>query len=384
MVKCKLAIITSHPVQYYAPWFRTIAGDPDIELKVFYLWQPNSTNTPDPEFERKIEWDIPLLDRYDYEWVPNVSPRPGTDHFNGLNNPSTASALRRWQPDAVLCIGYLYRTFFRLFLNRSLNSIPFMLRGDSHRLHAASSLKQSLKDSVVRFIFKRFSSALYCGAANKAYFQKMGIPSQKLHFCPHGIDTSRFTPSPPEAPASLLRQQWNIPTGNRIILFAGKFIEKKRPLDLLHAFKQLRPENTTLVFVGDGPLKPALEREQTPEIIIQSFVNQSLMPEVYRAADVLVLPSYGTSETWGLAVQEALACGTPAIVSDHCGCHLDLITPDVNGLTFPAGNIEALKDAIHSALTPGTLNRWQSHTQHVLQKYNYHVALQGLRAAIGL
>jgi glycosyltransferase involved in cell wall biosynthesis len=371
-------------VQYYAPWFRWITKDPDIHLKVFYLWRPGTSGTPDPEFLQHIQWDIPLLDGYDYEWVPNLSSRPGTDHFGGLNNPDISLLISQWKPDHILCLGYLYKTFFRLFLDRALANTPFIIRGDSHRLHRCDTLSQHLKDSLVKLIFKRFSSALFCGVANKTYFRKLGIPIKSLYFCPHGIDTDRFSPEPSHNITISLRNQWNIPPGNRVILFAGKFIDKKRPLDLLTAFRKCAPENTTLVFVGDGPLKSQLTVEKTPDVVIQPFINQSQMPDVYRTADLLVLPSYGTSETWGLAVQEALACGTPAIVSDHCGCHLDLITPDQNGLVFAAGNIEALKDCLQTALVPGTLARWNRNTHLGQEKYNYQVALQGLRAAIGL
>ena len=77
----KIAIITSHPIQYYAPWFCHIANSNDIALKVFYLWNFGVTNKKDTEFKQSFQWDIPLLDGYEYEFVPNVSSNPGTHHF---------------------------------------------------------------------------------------------------------------------------------------------------------------------------------------------------------------------------------------------------------------------------------------------------------------
>ena len=75
------------------------------------------------------------------------------------------------------------------------------------------------------------------------------------------------------------------------------------------------------------------------------FVNQSELPAVYASADVLVLPSDG-QETWGLVVNEAMACGVPAVVSDAVGCGPDLIEPGRTGATFPFGDIAALAAAI--------------------------------------
>ena len=77
----KLAIITSHPIQYYAPWFRTLAQDAELSIRVFYLWDVGMTQSDDPGFQQAIQWDIPLLTGYDFEQVPNASNRPGTNHF---------------------------------------------------------------------------------------------------------------------------------------------------------------------------------------------------------------------------------------------------------------------------------------------------------------
>jgi len=377
----KLAIITTHPIQYYAPWFRMIASDPEIELKVFYLWKPDDTGKHDPEFKKTIQWDIPLLDGYDYDWVENTSTEPGSHHFNGIQNPGAAHQIAKWRPDHVLCLGYNYRTFVQLCLSKILKSVPFLIRGDSHRLSGNHSFSQCIKDMMIRMLFSRFSGALSCGAANRQYFQQLGFHSDQIHFCPHGIDTSRFTPEK-TVESQALRQAWGIPEAHKVILFAGKFIDKKRPLDLLTAFNQLDNPQSTLLFIGDGPLRDSMKAAASPNVIIHPFANQSKMPDIYRAADLLVLPSQGNFETWGLAVQEALACGTPAIASSHCGCHLDLIQPDRNGLVFEAGNITSLADSLAAALQPGTLERWNCNVNEVLKTYNYQTSLTGLKTAI--
>lgn len=130
----RLAVISTHPIQYYAPWFRHIAGAIDGDLKVFYLWDFGVTDQVDPAFLQTLRWDVPLLEGYDWEMIPNRSRRPGTDHFWGIDNPELAPRLEAWRPTAVLCLGYNFASFLRLLLFWPSRRCPLLLRGDSHRL----------------------------------------------------------------------------------------------------------------------------------------------------------------------------------------------------------------------------------------------------------
>ena len=85
------------------------------------------------------------------------------------------------------------------------------------------------------------------------------------------------------------------------------------------------------------------------------FMNQTELPAVYRAADVLVLPS--AFEPFGLVVNEAFACGTPAIASDACGCVEDLIVEGETGFSFPSGDVAALADRLRWIQDPGARER---------------------------
>jgi len=380
----KLAILTSHPVQYYAPWFRHIA-DSGIELRVFYLWDNGNRARFDPGFGQHVAWDIPLLDGYDHEFVPNQARNPGTHHFAGLHHPDLRGHVADWEPDAVLLIGYAWRSLMEFTLRWKRSRAPLLLRGDSHRLVPDLSWRAHLKNRIIRHLFKRYSAFLYCGKANRDYFLHHGTGRDRLFFCPHAVDMERFhaTPRVVEAAAGI-RREWQIPDGDRVVLFAGKLEEKKRPLDLLAAFQNLSPERTTLVFVGSGEGEAALRKRAGTDsrVRLVPFHNQAAMPAVYTAADLFVLPSFGPRETWGLAVQEALACGVPALVSDHVGCLADLIHQDGNGFRFTAGNLPAMEAALKHALGPGTLQRWSRSARSSLDHYTYAQATEGLQEAL--
>jgi len=114
----------------------------------------------------------------------------------------------------------------------------------------------------------------------------------------------------------------------KVFLFAGKLETKKQPIELAEAFASL-PSRAHLIYVGSGMLEDELKKrfDSNPNIHFVGFQNQSKMPIWYRVADVFCLPSRGPGETWGLAVNEALACGCYAIVSNRVGCAEEFDTP---------------------------------------------------------
>ena len=141
----------------------------------------------------------------------------------------------------------------------------------------------------------------------------------------------------------------------KAVLFAGKLVPFKRPLDLIDAIGALGRDGSevAVIVAGAGELKETMDtRAKNLKVSLYNlgFRNQSEMPAVYAASDVLVLPSDG-SETWGLVANEALACGLPIVLSDAVGAGPDLVETTDTGRIFPMSNIAALAEAIGSVLT---------------------------------
>lgn len=381
----KLAIITSHPIQYYAPWFHDLAQKSWLDTRVFYLWDFGVTEQTDSGFQRSIQWDVPLLTEYAYEFVPNVSSRPGTNHFWGLQNPSLKQRVQRYGPDAVLLMNYNYASLYQFIF--TWQQTPMLFRGDSHHLVPGVGWKEHLRRSWISLIYSRFAACLYVGQANYGYFKDHGVPDHRLFFSPHAIDNTRFFAT--AETAAIQSRQWKhelgIPADHRVILFTGKLIEKKRPLDLLQAFLRANLPNTSLLFVGSGELEAELRHHAAghPQVYFAPFQNQSLMPRTYSIADLVVLPSYGSGETWGLVVNEAMCLSKPVIVSNHVGCATNLVQSDVNGLVFPAGDISALSQCLETAFAdPDRLQQWGNASKQIIQRYSYSQTTEGLRTAL--
>ena len=381
----KLAIITSHPIQYNAPWFRHIAAQPGIDLKVFYLWDFGITSRVDPGFNQAVTWDIPLLDGYACELVPNVSKQPGTQRFDGLQNPELTARVRAFDPAAVLMLTYNYASTQRFIW--TWRSSPLLFRGDSHRLVPRQGAKELVKRAGLALLMRRFSAFLYVGQANHRYFRHHGVPESRLFFAPHAVDNTRFSGEreATSREAAAWRRELGIAEDQTVVLSAGKFEPKKRLADLIRAFLRADVPNAMLLLVGSGPDESMLRAlaPNHPRIRFAPFQNQLAMPRTYAAADLFVMASQGPSETWGLAINEAMCLGVPIIASSNVGCAEDLVEPGQNGLVFPAGDVTALVHVLKQALEDrARLRAWGEKSLNIVAHWSYKQTTEGLMWAL--
>jgi glycosyltransferase involved in cell wall biosynthesis len=328
--KDRLAIVVSHPIQYYAPLYRRLARRDDVAIRVFFTWHAGGAAVEDRGFGMPVAWDIPLTVDYDLELVPNVASDPGTHHFFGLNNPTLVERVVAWQPNVVHVTGWAWLSHLWALRAFRRKGIPTLFRGDSHLLDGIPSLPRWwTKRVALKRVFSWPTGFLVVGAANRAYYQAFGVRPDRLFACPHSIDVGRFA-----QPAEMLereaagwRDQLGIAEDRCVLLFAGKFERKKRPLELMHAVRALPDPGPVLLMVGSGELEAevhALAAANPERFRVLPFQNQSRMAVVYRLGDLCVLPS-AFGETWGLAVNEALACSRPVLVSDRVGCAQDVV-----------------------------------------------------------
>jgi glycosyltransferase involved in cell wall biosynthesis len=371
----RLAIIVTHPIQYYTPVFTLLAQQ--IDIMVFYTWGEASMSKYDPGFGKAIKWDIDLLSGYYYQWVNNIADNPGSHRFNGIDNPDLIDQIISWQPDTLLVYGWAYKSHLKI-LTYFKNKLPILFRGDSILLSKPSGLKDILRTIYLRWVYKHIDYALYVGSNNKAYFKKYGLKDAQLIFAPHAVDNGRFM-IPYFDEATNLRAKLNIAEDAIVILYAGKFDPVKNLELLLAAFIKLNHKNTHLLLAGNGAVESKLKRTATNSIVADKihfldFVNQSLMPALYQSADLFCLPSI--SETWGLGVNEAMACGKAILVSDKVGCATDLVEPSVNGYIHKASSSTDLYDKLYLLLSKNKqeLSRMGQRSAQIIE--NWNIAIQ--------
>ncbi|MBL6616324.1 MAG: glycosyltransferase family 4 protein [Reyranella sp.] len=340
----RIGFLVSHPIQYYTPIFHALAKQCD--LTVFFAHRQTPEQQARAGFGVPFEWDIDLLSGYDSRFLVNVARQPSTDRFGGCDTPGIGDEIARGRFDAFVVPGWALRCYWQAIHACRRYGVPVLVRGDSQLGTQRNRLICAAKSLAFSHLLRRFDGFLYVGQRNRDYLLHYGAPADRLFFSPHCVDNEAF------AAASAAAQVSRDATRRRI-LFVGKLIARKHPADLLHALARLGGTSLEVAFAGSGELEADLRRIATETSVpadFLGFVNQRELPAVYAAADLLVLPS-DARETWGLVVNEAMACGVPAVVSDAVGCGPDLVDAKATGAIFPFADTEALAAAIQEVLS---------------------------------
>ena len=346
----RIGFLISHPIQYFTPIFRELAKQCD--LTVFYAHRQTAEQQARSGFGVAFDWDVDLLEGYHSKFLRNVARTPSTDRFFGCNTPGIAAEIAGGAFDGFVVPGWALRSYWQAVQACRRAGVPVFVRGDSQLVGPRGGALRLAKAVAFRRVLGRFDGFLYVGQRNRDYLLHYGAAPDRLFFSPHCVDNDAFRTAsdaarraaPAAGDAARVRR----------ILFVGKLIERKRPFDVLRAASQVagRGVPVEVAFAGSGDLQAALTGAAAAAGLrahFHGFVNQSELPTVYAAADVVVLPSDGR-ETWGLVVNEAMACGVPAVVSDAVGCGPDLVEPGVTGAVFPLGDATALAVGIETVL----------------------------------
>jgi glycosyltransferase involved in cell wall biosynthesis len=386
----RLAALLTHPIQYFAPLFRTLAAEAGLELTVYYGSHRGAVPFVDPGFGKAYTWDIPLLDGYRYKFLPGLFGEADNTPPSRQLNLSIMSEITPRRYDAVWVHGYRANTYWLAVLTALLKGMPVLMRGDSHlRQDPHSAAKRYAKYLALRALFSRLAGFLYIGTLNKAYYQHYGVPESRLFCCPYTVDNAFFrhhaeTLAPQRHE---LRAGWHIHDDRPVILFAGKLVAVKQPLLLLEAYRRVRQRRAcALLMAGDGPLRGEVEaeirRSSVPDVGITGFLNQTAMPRAYAAADLLVLPS--RAESWGLVVNEAMNFSLPIIVSDRVGCAPDLVQAGVNGDVFEHNSVEALETVLERCVSrPERLRELGRASLERIQHWGLPETARGVIEALG-
>lgn len=373
----RIGYLVSHPIQYYAPIFRALAARCD--LTVFFAHRQTAEQQARAGFGVAFDWDVDLLSGYESRFLENRARSPSTDAFWGIENPELAELVPRGGFDAFVVPGWALRSYWQATLACRKAGVPVLVRGDSQLVGRRATWLRAAKSLVFSRMLSAFDGFLYVGQRNREYLEHYGVAERDLFFAPHCVDDAAFRRASAEARAN---EPPSTGVRRRRILYAGKLLASKGPLDVLRAVLALHERGlpVELVCAGAGELAPVLahlaRRAGLPAEFL-GFVNQSRMPTVYASADVVVLPSV---ETWGLVVNEAMACGVPAVVSDAVGCGPDLVVPGLTGATFPLGDTDALAQAIAEVLAfdPAATSR---HVAERIARYSPEKTAEGVLEA---
>jgi glycosyltransferase involved in cell wall biosynthesis len=386
----RLTAVLTHPIQYYAPWFRRMhATAPELALTVVHATQPTAAQQG-VGFEHAFEWDTPLTEGYRSIVVrpPHEKDRIDSGSFTGLDVLEIGRAIAETSPDVVLITGWYSITLLRALVTCRRLGVPTLYRGDSHLLSGPRGWRRPLWMLKTHLLLRQFDGFLSPGVRVREYLRWYGVPDHRIFQVPHAVDNEMFaaTAAPYQDPdvRTAARRRWGIDPDAFVVLFVGKLVPSKRPLNVVRAVARLAP-GATLMIVGSGPLEDRIRAEALRlgvSLQMVGFLNQGQLGEPYALADCLTLPS-DFPETWGLVVNEALATGLPCVVSNAVGCAPDLIRDGETGYVYPLDDIEALAMTLAKVRHRNAEGRdWGPACRALVASYSYDAMTAGVvRAA---
>jgi len=381
-----IIFINSHPIQYFAPLYKFM-NEHGVKTKAWYCSDESIRGGMDKQFGVEVKWDIPLLDGYEYSFFKNYSPKPS--HFGGFLGLINLGLIRQLFkiPKSVIVIhGWHYFThFFVLMLGRLMgHTICLRCEMPQNQEVLKKGWKMKIKAMGLKYIlFPRINYFLFIGTQNRLFYKSYGIDDRQLIFCPYSVDDRRFRKEFQKLKPAVggIRKRLGVPDNAKIILYSGKYMEKKRPMDLLKAFNQLNNGDCWLIMVGEGGLRKEMEQfiaeKQLTRVILTGFVNQSQVSEYYAISNVFVMCS-SIGETWGLSVNEAMNFGLPVIISDVTGCAEDMVKNGDNGYVFETGNIDQLALKLSEVLVKNNLLR-STRPETIVDKHSYSTITENIR-----
>ncbi|MCG9900439.1 MAG: glycosyltransferase family 4 protein [Hydrotalea sp.] len=253
--------------------------------------------------------------------------------------------------DVVVTFGYYHRyqkisIILAKFLRKKL-VITTDSTSDAGTAYS-TSIKQRLKPVWIRFLYNTVAHGVWVPSTTAFnYLLDKGIDKSKIALTPYVVDEIAIIRKAEETDIPTFRLNHQFHLNDFVFVFCAKFIDRKRPLDVLVAVNSLKEkgyDHFSVWMIGDGPLKQELmeySHQYSLNKFVQfpGFVDYEELPAWYTSANALVFTS--SHEPYGLPVNEAMLCGIPVIVSDQIGAAKDLVN-EQTGMVYPVGDTNAL------------------------------------------
>lgn len=287
------------------------------------------------EFDTEVFFENAEGDERNKEWFSNQGAYVLSTEAGKQEYKKVCKRLKNY--DLVMLYDYSTVIASKLLIQCKRLQVPYIINCDGVMLTAHGN---KVKDFIKKFLIKGASGYLASGEYAKGYFLKYGANENKIHI--HTFTSLREGDIQKEAPSDqqkvALRETMGLPSDGKIAIAVGRFIPLKRYDELIRAWGNM-PKDLYLLLIGGGS---ELEKYQQTvkelgldNVLLEPFHKKEELFDYYKASDIFVHPT--SYDVWGLVVNEAMACGLPVVVSDHCIAGLELIRNGKNGYLVPMG-----------------------------------------------
>jgi glycosyltransferase involved in cell wall biosynthesis len=243
-------------------------------------------------------------------------------------------------------------------------------------------------ETVKRRILALCSAAFVGGTPHSEYVKVLGTKAERIFKGYDAVDNEHFARGAAAARQheQELRSALKLP--RRYFLACARFSEKKNHLGLLGAFAAYRRlhgvDAWSLVIIGDGELRPKLlaARDRLglgDHVLLPGTKPYDELPAYYGLAGAFVHAS--TTEQWGLVVNEAMASGLPVLVSNRCGCAIDLVEEGRNGYVFDPRDKTSLAVSLHRIAMSPVIDEMGRISQRIIARWSLENFARNLSCA---
>jgi len=389
MHKFRIAFVNTHPIQYFAPLYAYLNKTGEFAITALYMSNFSVRGNRDRAFGQEVKWDIDLLSGYDAHFINGADLRNEPAGFFSIIAPQIWREVSRGGFDALVVHGHTPVAALIAVAAARWVGLPVFARGETHLRLNRGALKRLVRKPLMSAFYRSLSGVLAIGSANAEFYRAIGMPKERVFLMPYTVDNARFTEGSrlSDEQCKKVRAELGVADADPIVLYVAKLQARKHPDDLLRAAHRLQNRGIRfhVVMVGSGEMAAELvnlaNRLRLENVHFHGFANQSILPQIYGAADVFVLPS--ENEPWGLAANEAMCAGLPIVASAEIGCAADLIRAGVNGQTFTAGDVEGLASALQPILANREIRRRMGRaSSEIISRWSYAECAAGLRAAL--
>ena len=385
-----IAVVNSHPIQYFAPLYAYLNSQPDLKITALYLSDHGVREAFDQGFGEAVRWDVDLLDGYDFEFIGRAQGRElGGAGFLGMTDPAIWSHVRAGGFDALWTHGHAYGSNLIAMAAARSRSIPVFLRGETSLLLRRSGWRKALRHLYHKSVFASVDQFLAIGDANRDYYLSMGVAASRIHQVPYVVDNDRFIRDSriSDDERRAIRAEFGVKDDTPIILYLSKLQRRKHPEFLVEAADQLNRlgHSAHAVIVGSGEmdeeLRALVAERALSNVHFAGFQNQARLPKIFAASDIFVLPA--KQEPYGLVVNEAMCAGLPIVTTDEVGASRDLVHDGRNGSVVPAGEVQPFVDALAHLVSDGERRlRYGAESLRIIQDRSFASCLRGVRSAV--
>jgi glycosyltransferase involved in cell wall biosynthesis len=374
----RVAYIAGEPNPYRAPHLDRIAEHPDIDLAVIYA----------AATVQRRGWAL------DYAHEPTILQGPTLPttrilHHDYPLTPQIWGLLERERFDVLVIGGWSLMAPQLAIVWARLRGTPYLIVSENHSREPRPAWVRAVKWLVLRQVIPQASGLLVTGSLAREHALHYGARPDRVTVFPNTVDIPSYRAAAERLRSRRdeIRERLGIAHDAVAIAQVGRLFPLKAPDETLEAVARARAftaQPLHLLFVGDGELRPSLERraaELGVDVTFAGFQQGEALLECFAAADVFALLSH--RETWGVVVNEAAAFGLPLVLTDRVGAAGDLLRDGENGALVRSGDVEGAARALAAlADDPERRRRFGLRSLDLVEPWGYEQSVATFAEAV--